>query len=407
MPNGRFRLQPRNLLLLSQLTATMADKRDYYEVFGVDRSATNEQIADAYRKLAMEHHPDRNPGDDEAVAKFKEAAEAFEVLHDAGKRAQYDRYGHAGLDGPGGGAPQFRDVGDIFEAFGDMFGDGLFGDIFGGGRRRGRRVRKGADIRCDITLELPEAAKGCTKTITFKRHERCPTCDGSGAKPGTKPEACQYCGGRGRVVQSAGLFSVQTTCPSCKGNGRVIRDPCADCRGAGFVPREVDREVNIPAGVDSETRLRLSGEGEPSPEGGPPGDCYCFINVSEHPLFHRDGRHLVCQIPIHYAQAALGAAIEVPTLDGPEELKIPAGTQSGQVFKLRGLGMPDPRSRGRGDLMVQVYIEVAKKLDAEHERILRELAEVENANVTPERSSFFSKVKEYFQSSLTDRTAGE
>jgi len=378
--------------------ATMADKRDYYDVLGVDRSASDKQIADAYRQLAMKHHPDRNPGDEEAVARFKEAAEAFEVLSHSDKRARYDRFGHAGLDGPGGGAPQFHDVGDIFEAFGDIFGGGLFGDLFGGPRRGGRRVRKGADIRCELLLDLPEAARGVTKTVQFERHAKCSTCDGSGAKAGTRPEPCQYCGGQGRVVQSTGIFSLQSTCPSCNGKGAVIRNPCSDCRGSGYVSETVSRDVKVPAGVDTQTRLRLQGEGEPSPEGGPPGDCYCFIGVREHSLFQRDGAHLICQIPIGYAQAALGATIEVPTLDGREELKIPAGTQSGDVFKLSGHGMPVPRRRGRGDMVVQVLVEVPTKLTAEHERILRELAEVENANVSPERKSFFGKLKEYFQS---------
>ncbi|MFH1923300.1 MAG: molecular chaperone DnaJ [Planctomycetota bacterium] len=378
--------------------ATMASKRDYYEVLGVDRSASEEEIADAYRKLAMRHHPDRNPGDDDAVAKFKEAAEAFEVLSHADKRARYDRFGHAAFEGPGGGTPQFHDVSDIFEAFGDIFGGGLFGEFFGGSRRGGRRVRQGADIRSGVVLDLPEAARGVTKTIEFNRHEACSACGGSGAKRGTQPEACKYCGGRGHVIQSTGIFSLQSTCPSCRGAGAVIRDPCPDCRGAGYVPRPVTRDVKIPAGVDTQTRLRLPGEGEPSRDGGPPGDCYCIVTVKEHPLFKRDGRHLICHIPIGYAQAALGAEIEVPTLDGPEPLEIPPGTQSGDLFQLPGHGMPIPRRRGRGDMVVQVLIEVPKKLTAEHKRVLRELAEVENANVSPQRKSFFSKVRECFQS---------
>lgn len=373
----------------------MASKRDYYEVLGVSRDASSAQLAEAYRKLAMKYHPDRNPGDEAAVEKFKEAAEAFEVLNHEEKRARYDRYGHAGVDG---GAPQFRDVSDIFEAFSDVFGGGMFGDLFGaqrGGRRR--RVRRGADIRCEVTLDLMEAARGTTKNVEFQRHVACNECHGSGAKPGSQPETCRYCGGRGQVVQSSGIFSVQTTCPSCRGAGKVIRDPCPSCRGSGYVPKTVTREVRIPAGVDSNTRLRLQGEGEPSPDGGPAGDCYCFITVKEHPLFHRDGRDLICQIPISYAQAALGAAIEVPTLDGREELDIPEGTQSGEVFRLRGRGMPDAHLGGTGDLMVQVFIEVPKKLGAEHRRILRELAEVEEVHVSPERKSFFEKIKEYFQ----------
>jgi molecular chaperone DnaJ len=376
----------------------MAGKRDYYEVLGIERSAGEEQISQAYRKLALKYHPDRNPGDDEAVVKFKEAAEAFEVLSHSEKRARYDRYGHAGLAGPGGGAPEFRDVSDIFDAFGNIFGDGIFGDLFGGGQGR-RRTHRGGDVQCDVELDLLEAARGANKTVKFRRHQKCETCGASGAKPGTKAETCQYCGGQGRVVQSSGIFSVQTTCPACQGRGKLIRQPCTACRGAGYVQAAVSREVKIPAGVDDQTQLRLSGEGDPSPNGGPPGDCYCVIHVAEHSLFQRKGQHLICQVPITYSQAALGATIEVPTLDGRESLAVPPGTQSGDFFTLRNRGMPDPRHRGRGDLLVQVHIEVPKDLTAEHERILRELAEVENSEVSPKRSNFFEKLKHYFQHS--------
>ncbi len=376
----------------------MAEKRDYYEVLGLSRTASEKDISDAYRKAALRYHPDRNPGDEDAIVKFKEAAEAFEVLSHTEKRARYDRYGHAGLAGAGQ-ATEFHDVSDIFNAFGDIFGDGLFGNLFGGGRRGGaHRARRGEDIRCDLQLDLLEAARGATKTVHLRRHQRCKTCQGSGARPGTQPETCRYCGGRGQVVQSTGIFSLQSPCPSCQGHGSVVRDPCPDCRGGGYVQTQVTREVKVPAGVDSQMRLRLPGEGEPSPNGGPPGDCYVFIGVAEHSLFHRDGDHLVCQVPIGFAQAALGSTIEVPTLDGPEDLDIPAGTQSGEVFRLRGRGMPAARGRGRGDLLIQVGIEVPKKLDAEHERLLRELAEIEKVHVTPARKSFFSKVKEYLQS---------
>lgn len=370
----------------------MAEKRDYYEVLGVERTATSSQISEAYRKLALKHHPDRNPGDEEAVAKFKEAAEAFEVLSHTEKRARYDRFGHAGLEG--GGAPQFHDVSDIFNAFGDIFGEGFFGDFFGGGR--GARVHKGSDVRCEVTLDLLEAARGTAKVVRFMRHVACKTCNGSGAKPGTHPEPCRYCGGRGRVVQSTGIFALQTTCPSCHGHGQVIRDACHDCRGTGFVQTKVTRKVDIPAGVDDHTRLRLQGEGEPSPNGGPPGDCYCFIHVAQHPLFQRKGQDLLCAIPISYSQAVLGAMLEVPTLDGREELNIPPGTQTGEVFTLKGRGMPDPRYRGRGHLLVQVNIEVPRTLTSEHEAAIRSLAEIENTQVSPTRKSFFEKLKELF-----------
>ena len=370
---------------------SMAEKRCYYEVLEVDRSATEGQISEAYRKLALKYHPDRNPGDEEAVARFKEAAEAFEVLSHSEKRARYDRYGHAGLEG--GGAPQFHDVGDIFNAFGD-----IFGDFFGSGRRSGgRRVRRGNDIACRVTLTLLEAAKGTTKVVEFERHEECAKCGGSGARPGTEPEVCPYCGGKGQVIQSTGIFSMRTTCPSCHGSGKVIRHPCSNCRGGGYVPQKTSRRVVIPAGVDDQSRLRLSGEGEPSPDGGPRGDCYCIISVTEHPLFERNGQHLICQVPISYCQAALGATIEVPTLEGRDEIEIPAGTQNAEVFRLRGRGVPDPRFRAAGDLLIQVQVEVPKKVDAEQEELLRKLAELEHRNVTPQRKSFFKKLKEYFQ----------
>jgi molecular chaperone DnaJ len=377
--------------------ATMSGKRDYYEVLGVGRSASKDEVAAAYRKLALKFHPDRNPGDEDAVIRFKEAAEAFEVLGNDEKRGRYDRFGHAGLEA-GGGEPHFRDVSDIFNAFGDIFGDGLFGDMFGR-RRGGRRGHRGGDVQCEVTLDLMEAARGVTKSVRFRRHHVCETCSGSGARPGSKVETCPYCGGRGRVVQSSGIFSVQTTCPSCHGSGKHIPQRCTDCRGSGYALGEVVREVRIPAGVDDQTQLRLSGEGDPGAEGGPPGDCYCVIRVKEHSLFQREGLHLVCQIPITYPQAALGATIEIPTLEGRDAIDIPAGTQSGDLFRLRGRGMPDVRGRGRGDLVVQVHIEVPKELSPEHQELLRELARLENSRVSPKRSNFFERVKQYFQPS--------
>jgi molecular chaperone DnaJ len=367
----------------------MATQRDYYEILGVERSAANGEIAAAYRKLAVKYHPDKNPGDQEAIDRFKEAAEAFEVLNDPEKRARYDRYGHAGLNGQFG-AHHFTDVEDIFSAFGD-----LFGDLFGG---RGRhRPRKGRDVRCDVTLTLKEAAHGATKTVEFQRHEKCEKCGGSGAAPGSRRETCSYCRGQGRVIQSAGIVRIQTTCPSCHGEGSVIKQPCSSCRGSGQKLKKVVSEVEIPPGVDDEMRVRIAGQGEPSPNGGPPGDCYCFISVLPHPLFERDGQHLICRIPITYAQAALGTTLEVPTLEGRGEVVVPAGTQSGQVFRLSGKGMPDPRRRGLGDLLVQVLIEVPKKLSKEEEALLRNLAELENKHVAPERKGFFEKLKDYFK----------
>jgi molecular chaperone DnaJ len=367
----------------------MSSKRCYYEVLNVERTASGDEISSAYRKLAIKYHPDKNPGDDEAIERFKEAAEAFEILSDQEKRSRYDHYGHAGVNGQGGGA-HFSDVEDIFSAFGDMFGD-----IFGGGFSR-RGPRKGRDVRSDVTLSLHEAANGTTKDVEFHRHERCDDCQGSGAAQGSRREVCAYCAGHGRVVQSAGIVRMQTTCPACHGAGSVIKQPCRECKGTGQKLRKVVTEVTIPAGVDDDTRVRITGEGEPSPNGGPPGDCYCFISVMPHPLFERDGQNLICRVPITYAQAALGASLEVPTLQGRGELEIPPGTQSGDVFRMGGKGMPDPRRRGLGDLLVQVAIEVPKKLSKEEETLLRKLADLDHKNVAPQRKSFFSQLKDYF-----------
>lgn len=366
----------------------MAIERDYYEVLGIERTASNVEVATAYRKLAVKYHPDKNPGDEDAIERFKEAAEAFEVLSDSNKRARYDRYGHAGLNGQGFGAHHFTDVEDIFSAFGD-----IFGDLFGGGRNR---PRKGRDVRCDVTLTLHEAAQGVTKTVEFQRQERCDECKGSGAAAGSRREICNYCRGQGRVIQQAGIVRMQTTCPVCHGQGSKIKNPCTSCRGTGQKLKRVVTEVEIPPGVDDEMRVRIAGQGEPSPNGGPPGDCYCFISVLPHPLFERDGQHLVCRVPITYAQAALGTSLEVPTLEGRGELEVPAGTQSGAVFRMGGRGMPDPRRRGLGDLLVQVVIEVPKKLSKEEETLLRDLAELEHKHVAPERKGFFEKLKDYF-----------
>jgi len=382
----------------------MAGKRDYYEVLGVARTASQKEIADAYRRLALKFHPDANPGDEGATEKFKEAAEAYEVLGDAQKRARYDQFGHAGVEG---GAPHFTEVEDIFEAFGDIFSGGLFGDFFGGGRRRGRRSRRGADVRVDVTLNLEEAARGVRKTVEFPRSHRCESCHGSGSAPGSRPEPCRRCGGRGQIVQSAGILRVQTSCPACQGAGSVISDPCTACRGQGYVAARVRVDVAIPAGIDDGMRVRLPGEGEPSPDGGPSGDCYCFVSVRPHRLFQRDGLHLILRLPISYSQAALGATVDVPTLGGKEELTITAGTQPGDVFRLRGRGMPDPRGSARGDLLVQTYIEVPRRLSAKQTSLLRELAELEHADVTPERKTFLQTLRDYFNPPEADAEGGK
>ena len=371
----------------------MSTKRDYYEVLGVERSASERDISSAYRKLAIKYHPDSNPDNEEATERFKEAAEAYEVLSDSEKRSRYDRYGHAGVNQAGGGGAGFSNVEDIFDAFGDIFG---FGDMFGGGRRRSRR---GADVKTEVTLDLEEAALGTTKEVNLRRSKPCEKCDGSGAKPGSTPAQCRQCGGHGQVVQSAGILRVQTTCPTCQGSGRIITEGCSGCRGQGYIAEPVTLDVKIPAGVDDGMQVRLPGEGEPNPHGGPPGDCYVFIRVREHRLFTRDGAHLYLQIPISYTQAVLGSEIDVPTLEKPATLTIPAGTESGQVFQLRGRGMPDPRGRGgRGDLRVQTFVEVPKKLNADEEDLLRQLAELERKNVAPRRKSFLEKIGDYFGS---------
>ena len=369
--------------------ASMASKRDYYEVLGVKREASQQQIAAAYRKLAVKYHPDSNPGDADAVEKFKEAAEAYEILSESEKRSRYDQFGHAGSDQF---AHQFRDAEDIMEAFSD-----IFSEMFGGQRRGGgRRVRRGGDVRVDVTLDLEEAARGVSKPVEFPRSKACGTCKGSGSKPGSQRTPCRRCNGHGQVVQSMGILRVQTTCPTCQGAGSIITDPCGDCRGRGYVQERAKLDVTIPAGVDTGMRVRLAGYGEPSPDGGPPGDCYCFVTVKKHKLFEREGTHLILRMPISYSQAALGASIEVPTLSGPYELTVPPGTQSGEVFRIRGRGVSDPRGGSAGDLHVQTYIEVPKKLGRRQEELLRELAELEQTEVTPHRKSFLERLREYF-----------
>ena len=374
-------------------------KRDYYEVLSLDRSASEQEISAAYRQLAIKNHPDSNPGDEEATARFKEAAEAYEVLSDPQKRATYDRYGHAGVNAGVGAGGGFRDVEDIFDAFGDIFG---FGDMFGGGRRR-RRPRRGADIKAEVVLDLEEAVAGVNKAIKFRRSKPCTDCNGSGTHAGSQPISCTQCGGRGAVVQSAGILRVQTTCPSCHGSGRLITDPCKNCRGKGYEAEAVSLNVDIPAGVDDGMQVRLGGQGEPSPQGGPPGDCYCVIRVREHELFDREGQHLFLQMPISYTQATLGAVIEVPTLEGAHTLKIPPGTESGKVFVIKRLGAPSPHGGARGDLMVRTFVEVPKQLEKREEALLRELAELEDSNVAPQRQSFLDKIRNYFSADTTSQ----
>lgn len=376
------------------------NKRDYYEVLAVTREATTEQIKSAYRKAALKWHPDRNPENkQEAEENFRQCTEAYTILSDVEKRSLYDRYGHAGVSS-GGMDAGFNST--IFEEFQDIFGD-LLGmqDIFGGGRGRrggrGSRGQRGADLRYDLTLTFEEAAAGVTSKIKVARREICEACNGTGAKPGSGMASCQTCHGRGQLHYQQGFFSVSRTCPACQGAGQVIRDACAECRGQGRIERERTHELRIPAGVDSGTRVRYTGEGEQGINGGPPGDLYVFIEVKEHPFFERRNSDLYCAIPVTIAQAALGAKVKVPTLNGEEDLDIPEGTQSGQIFRKKGKGLPNPHG-GRGDLYVNVRVVIPAKLTREQRRLFEQLGEVSKSENKPiERSSsFFDKVKDIF-----------
>lgn len=368
--------------------------RDYYEVLEVERTATVQVIKKAYKKAAIKYHPDKNPGDDTAAERFKECAEAYEVLSDDQKRQVYDQYGHEGLKARGG-AHQYSNAEDIFSAFGDIFGD-IFGG--GGGRRRQRGgPQRGDHLQVGLKVTLAEAAAGCEKDVVVDRTKSCTRCSGSGAEPGHPPETCEYCGGVGQVVQSQGFFRVQTTCPSCRGAGKSISVRCGKCTGSGRESDSKTLTVKVPAGVDTGMQLCLRGEGNAGEAGGPPGDLYVEVHVQPHKLFERQDTHLICRLPIGYAQAALGTEIDVPRLDGSKTtVKVPAGTQPGQVLRLRGEGLPDPRGGRVGDLHVEVQIEVPKSLDHEHEELLRQLAKYEKANVTPERKGFFETIKDMF-----------
>ncbi|MBW1988082.1 MAG: molecular chaperone DnaJ [Deltaproteobacteria bacterium] len=365
----------------------MATKRCYYEILGVERTATEAEIKAAYRKLALRYHPDRNPDDPEAEEKFKECAEAYEVLRDPEKRRIYDAHGHEGLSGAGFSG--FSGFEDIFSSFGD-----IFEEFFGfGGRRRSRggtRVQRGADLRYDLTLEFVEAAFGTEREIEVTKRETCKTCGGSGCAPGTHPEACRYCGGTGQIARTEGFFTMRTTCPYCRGAGTTISDPCPDCRGTGLLSVKKTVAVRIPPGVDNGSRLRLTGEGEGGVNGGPPGDLYVFIQVKAHDFFLRDGDNVVCQIPVSFVQAALGDEITVPTLSGETTLKIKKGTQPGDVYTLRGEGIPSLKGRGRGDQLVQVLVKTPTGLSKKQEELLREFARLE-------KSKFSNKVKSFFK----------
>ncbi len=375
-------------------------KRDYYEVLGVEKTADGNSIKRAYRKMAMQHHPDRNPGNAEAEVKFKEAAEAYEVLSDRDKRERYDRFGHAGVEGMGHAGAGFGSMEDIFSAFGDIFGGGgggasIFESFFGGGGGRRRGPAQGASLRMGIEVDFRNAVFGCERTIELNRQERCENCGGSGGKAGAEPVACHTCGGLGVVRQGQGFFVVQTTCPTCGGSGRTISDPCGKCGGSGMSPQHVKIKVRIPEGVEDGSRLRVAGEGEPSPEGGPRGDLYVYVNVRPDGFFERHGNDLVCKVPVSYCQAVLGAEIEVPTLTGKVKLGIPAGTQPGDVLRLRSQGVPLGNGR-RGDQLVVVNLTVPKKVKGRQKELLEQLAEVETVEVNHETQGFFERLKSLF-----------
>lgn len=376
-------------------------KRDYYEVLGVGKDAGADEIKKSYRKLAMQFHPDRNPGDKTAEGKFKEAAEAYEVLSDEQKRRRYDQLGHAGVDGMGHAGGGFSSMEDIFQQFGDVFGGGrgggsIFEQMFGGGGG-GRERNQGASLKLGLEITFREAVTGCTKTIDLKRNETCKTCGGSGAKPGTKPVSCRVCHGHGIVRQGQGFFVVQTTCPHCGGVGKVVGSPCADCEGQGARPEKVTIRVRIPAGVEDSTRLRVAGEGEPGRDGGSRGDLYVYVSVKADPFFERHEDNVVCKIPVTYAQAALGAEIAVPTLDGEATLRIPAGTQPGELLRMRGLGIGDGSGGRRGDQIVVVQVTVPKKLAKEQRELVERLGKIEDEQ--GEQRGFFDRIKSMFKDS--------
>jgi molecular chaperone DnaJ len=375
-------------------------KRDYYEVLGLARNATEAELKKAYRRLAMKFHPDRNPGDPEAEAAFKEVKEAWEVLKDPRKRAAYDQFGHAGVGGPGGG-PGPGGFGPE-DAFSDIFGE-VFGDIFGVGRRGGGRSRvfRGADLRYELELDLEQAVFGDTATISLPLAVECTTCHGSGARPGSAPVGCRTCGGRGSVRMQQGFFAVEQTCPACKGQGTVVEDPCEDCHGEGRVRETKTLAVKIPPGVDSGDRIRLGGEGEAGRNGGPPGDLYVEVLVRPHPIFERRGADLACEVPIGYAAAALGGEVEVPALgeESAVKLKIPEGTQSGKMFRLRGKGVRPVRGGPQGDLMVHVQVETPVGLSKQQRELLQAFEDSlrdSGRSHSPREQGWMDKVKGFF-----------
>ena len=376
------------------------EKRDYYEVLGVERSATDEQVKRAYRKLAVKFHPDKNPDDPHAEEKFKELGEAYDVLIDSDKRAAYDRFGHAAFapGGSGFGQSVFHDPFEIFrEVFGGGgIGGGIFETFFGGGERAEDR-RRGSDLRYDMQIKLEEAASGAEKEIEIAKLDTCDKCKGSGAESGSRTITCSICGGRGQVISSRGFFHVSQTCPRCRGAGEVIEKPCQECRGEGRVEKLSRVKLKIPAGIREGSRLRSLGNGEAGTRGGPPGDLYVVIHIREHKIFQREGDDLYCEVPIPFSVATLGGEIGVPTLQGGAHLRVPSGTQSGQMFKLRGKGITNANGRGHGDLFARLIVEVPSRLNAEQRRKLEEFAELCGDENAPLRKSFFERAKDFFK----------
>jgi molecular chaperone DnaJ len=372
-------------------------KRDYYEILGVERNAGDEEIKKAYRKLAVKFHPDKNPGDKTAEEQFKELGEAYEVLCDPQKRSLYDQYGHAAFDRRSGGFAR-GGFHDPFEVFREVFGGGgsIFEDLFGAARQDPTQPQRGDDLRYDMELTFEEAAHGCEKEISVTKPERCDTCHGSGAETGSKAKTCPACGGRGQVITSRGIFSIAQTCPHCQGAGRIIDKPCKVCRGNGRKEKTSKIKLRIPPGVDTGSRLRSSGNGEAGLRGGPQGDLYVILHVRPHPIFQRDGDDLLCEVPVGFIQAALGAEIEVPTLDAKASIKIPAGTQPGTMFRLKGRGVKNIQGYGFGDLHVRINVEVPTHLSSAQKAKLQEFADLCNGNESPLRQSFFEKAKNLF-----------
>jgi len=383
-------------------------KRDYYEILEVSRTASETEIKSSYRRLAMKYHPDRNPGDQVAEEKFKEAAEAYAILCDAEKRSLYDRFGHAGVKSAGGGGAGFdpsvfQEFGDFADILGNMFG---FGDLFGGGGRRRGGPQRGADLRYDLEISFEEAARGAETVIQIPRQETCETCSGSGSAPGSQAATCPQCRGQGQVRFQQGFFTVARTCPQCRGAGKIITKPCQTCRGAGRVTKEKKLTVKIPAGIATGQQLRLQNEGEGGTAGGPAGHLYVVVHVQEHPFFRRDGVNLFCEIPVNFTTVALGGDVQVPTLDGTETVKVPEGTQTGTTLRLKGKGMPDVGGRGRGDLFATVQVRTPKKLSREQRKIVEQLADAlpkEKFEPRPrgeddaqEERNLFDRVKDMF-----------